>query len=552
MSARRPKRKTPTIKAIAASSSLSPNQHSLHDLHQTRPPLSPLSIHESSSEGDSEDDILAFLNPRQRLGLSSLQTTAPKLTMADIREKVAKNKARDEEIRRAQRLLEESESLNIKDQTRPSSTDIGAYFKSQEGMPAVLNVLNPGSEKSSQLPIWSFFSGAAVAHHIPLDNLYASIRDSSCTSAFLGPSDGEPDIRGFLVSGAMADCLEICSSTLESPLRQLLLDAVCLGGDEDISFACFTLITTLHKQFESILDPKGIRRIFELIGGSRHALDPGKPLEAIYQEGDSNNTDWPSFSYSPNWWNISLVLKMLSQLIQGLDNHCLQAIWGLVLRFSLDWRRMKEQIGQVEFLFLVERLLTHFELRGDTLIQAILLEAQASVTNRTLQVQLLGMLPVTSGFSHDFRKRLARLFLSGNPAYTREEPGPGILMGSIVSTLRSKEVRISKGESHAQLQNIIDIMNIAVDDARWCVNVLERDGGGGSENLLEKLIVHLKHSKEAIQEAGAELNIEKSNAKDSFAKLIIRLEAIRQKKRATQTVVSKYFRPNSRQATDNP
>lgn len=118
-------------------------------------------------------------------------------------------------------------------------------------------------------------------------------------------------------------------------------------------------------------------------------------------------------------------------------------------------------------------------------------------------------------------------------------------MGSIVATLESKEVRIPKGESHAQLQNIVDIINIAVDDARWCANVVERDEKGHSENLLEKLILHIKHSKEFTQDAGIQLNIEKSNAKDSFAQLIIRLEGVRQKRRGTQTVMDKYFRPNS-------
>lgn len=548
MSARRSKRKHPTTAAASLS-----NHHDHHRHRETSTSASSLSsalsLDHSSSEDDSGDDILAFLQPKQSSSRSrSLQSAAPKLTMADIQDRVAKNKARDEEIRRAQKLLEESEASNRKKQTQPSSANIGAYLKTQEGVPAILNVLNPSSGKSNQLPRWSFFSGATVTHQVPLDELCASIRDSGCMSAFLGPNDHELDvenIRDLLVSGAMVDCLESCSSTLEPSLCQLLLDAVCLRGDEDISFSCLTLITTLHEQFESILDQRRIQRIFELIGGSRGALDLSKPLEPSYREGDIDTINEQSGSYSPNWWNICLVLTMLRKLLQGLNDDGLRILWGLVVRLSLDERRMKERRGQPEFLSLMENLLEKVGRRSNSLVQTILSETQASVTDRTFQVQLLGLLPTTSGFSHDFRKRLARLFFSGNPVYIGPEPSPGVLMGSIVATLKSKQVRISKGESHAQLQNIVDIINIAVDDAQWCANVLERDENGHSENLLEILILHLKHSKEFIQDAGIQLNIEKSNAKDSFVKLIIRLESVRQKKRGTQTVMDKYFRSNS-------
>ncbi|KAF3129765.1 hypothetical protein TWF703_008503 [Orbilia oligospora] len=320
----------------------------------------------------------------------------------------------------------------------------------------------------------------------------------------------------------------------------------------------------LHEQFESVLDQKGLQRIFELIGGSRSALDLNKPLVASYREGTPDNANEKSVTYSPSWWNICLVLKMLRNLLQeyyqlmnphhtaicstnsvpcnSLTDDGLRITWGLVVRFSLDERRMKERRGQPEFLSLIENLLGQVGRRSNSLVQTILSETLASVTNRAFQVQLLGVLPTTSRFSHDFRKQLARLFFSGNKVYIGPEPSPGILMGSIVAALESKEVRIPKGESHAQLQNVVDIINVSVDDARWCANVVERDEEGQSENLLEKLILHIKHSKEFTQDAGIHLDIEKSNAKDSFAQLIIRLEGVRKKRRGVQTVMDNYFR----------
>lgn len=230
---------------------------------------------------------------------------------------------------------------------------------------------------------------------------------------------------------------------------------------------------------------------------------------------------------------------------------------------------MKERRGQPELFRLTEVLLEQLEggnsvarvghapttldrSMGLTITQQTILEdIWGSVTHRTLQVQFLGLLPTTSGFSHDFRKRLARLFFSGNPVYLEVDPGPDILMNGIVTSLTSKEVLIPKGESHIQVQNIVDIINIAVDDARWCVNTVAKNEKGISENLLDKLILRLKHSKEFIQE-GNDLNIEKSNAKDSFAKLIMRLESIQQKRRGKQTVMDKYFRPDSRELLSEP
>ncbi|KAF3279917.1 hypothetical protein TWF970_003932 [Orbilia oligospora] len=514
--------------------------------HEKLPSPSPsaLSLHLPSSEDDSEDDILEFLQPTRSSGLRNSQLAAPKLTMADIQERIANNKARDEEIRRAQELLEETESSNEKRQTESATANINAYLKSQEGVPAILNVLNP-SRKHDQLPTWSFFSNASMIHQAPLGELFAAIQDSGCISALLRsnePELGVENIRDFLVSGAMVDCLESYCSVLEPPLRQLLLDAVCLRGDEDISFSCFTLVTALHEQFESVLDQKGLQRIFELIGGSGSALDLNKPLVASYREGTPDNANEKSVTYSPSWWNICLVLKMLRNLLQGLTDDGLRITWGLVVRFSLDERRMKERRGQPEFLSLIEDLLGQVGRRSNSLVQTILSETLASVTNRAFQVQLLGVLPTTSRFSHDFRKQLARLFFSGNKVYIGPEPSPGILMGSIVAALKSKEVRIPKGESHAQLQNVVDIINISVDDARWCANVVERDEEGQSENLLEKLVLHIKHSKEFTQDAGIHLDIEKSNAKDSFAQLIIRLEGVRKKRRGVQTVMDNYFR----------
>ncbi|KAF3122580.1 hypothetical protein TWF569_002116 [Orbilia oligospora] len=513
--------------------------------HEKLPSPSALSLNQPSSEDDSEDDILEFLQPTRSSGLRNLQLAAPKLTMADIQERIAKNKARDEEIRRAQELLEETEFSNEKRQTESATANINTYLKSQEGVPAILNVLNPSSRKCDQLPTWSFFGNASMIHQAPLGELFAAIQDSGCISALLRsdePELGVENIRDFLVSGAMVDCLESYCSVLEPPLRQLLLDAVCLRGDEDISFSCFTLVTALHEQFESVLDQKGLQRIFELIGGSRSALDLNKPLVASYREGTPDNANEKSVTYSPSWWNICLVLKMLRNLLQDLTDDGLRITWGLVVRFSLDERRMKERRGQPEFLSLIENLLGQVGRRSNSLVQTILSETLASVTNRAFQVQLLGVLPTTSRFSHDFRKQLARLFFSGNKVYIGPEPSPGILMGSIVAALESKEVRIPKGESHAQLQNVVDIINVSVDDARWCANVVERDEEGQSENLLEKLILHIKHSKEFTQDAGIHLDIEKSNAKDSFAQLIIRLEGVRKKRRGVQTVMDNYFR----------
>ncbi|KAF3205499.1 hypothetical protein TWF679_009260 [Orbilia oligospora] len=501
MSTRRPKRKHSATTAPTASSlseyhnNQNQNQNQNHRRrHEKLPSPSPsaLSLRQPSSEDDSEDDILEFLQPTRSSGIRNLQPAAPQLTMADIQERIAKNKARDEEIRRAQELLEETESPNAKRQTESATANINAYLKSREGVPAILNVLNPSSKKCDQLPTWSFFGSASMIHQAPLGELFAAIQDSGCISALLRsnePELGVENIRDFLVSGAMVDCLESCCSVLEPPLRQLFLDAVCLRGDEDLSFSCFTLVTAcaLHEQFEPVLDQKGLQRIFELIGGSRSALDLNKPLVASYREGTPDNTNEKSDTYDPSWWNICLVLKMLRKLLQGLTDDGLRITWGLVVR-------------------------------------------------------LLGVLPTTSRFSHDFRKQLARLFFSGNKVYIGPEPSPGILMGSIVAALKSKEVRIPKGESHAQLQNVIDIINVSVDDARWCANVVERDEGGQSENLLEKLILHIKHSKEFTQDAGIHLDIEKSNAKDSFAQLIIRLEGVRKKRRGVQTVMDNYFR----------
>ncbi|KAF3169221.1 hypothetical protein TWF106_005740 [Orbilia oligospora] len=447
MSTRRPKRKHSATTAPTASSlseyhnNQNQNQNQNHRRrHEKLPSPSPsaLSLRQPSSEDDSEDDILEFLQPTRSSGIRNLQPAAPQLTMADIQERIAKNKARDEEIRRAQELLEETESPNAKRQTESATANINAYLKSREGVPAILNAL--------------------------------------------------------------------------------------------------------HEQFEPVLDQKGLQRIFELIGGSRSALDLNKPLVASYREGTPDNTNEKSDTYDPSWWNICLVLKMLRKLLQGLTDDGLRITWGLVVRFSLDERRMKERRGQPEFLSLIENLLGQVGRRDNSLVQTILSETLASVTNRAFQVRLLGVLPTTSRFSHDFRKQLARLFFSGNKVYIGPEPSPGILMGSIVAALKSKEVRIPKGESHAQLQNVIDIINVSVDDARWCANVVERDEGGQSENLLEKLILHIKHSKEFTQDAGIHLDIEKSNAKDSFAQLIIRLEGVRKKRRGVQTVMDNYFR----------
>ncbi|KAK6361091.1 hypothetical protein TWF730_004840 [Orbilia blumenaviensis] len=532
-----PKRKLPSITPHQPSSSSSS--------------LSSLSPLESPAEDDSEDDILAFLKPKQSSALIStasaaLRPPAPKLTMADIHAKLAKNKARDNEISRAQKLFEQSETSK-QIPTKSASAALNTYLETQEGVPAILGMLKKPTGKADQLPSWSFFGDTPTVPQILLEELCASIRASTCIRPFLGsdPRDlGVENIRDFLVSGAMVDCLGSCSSSLDPPLCHLFLDTVCAGIDEDVSFSCLTLVTTLRTQFEPILDQSRIVRIFELIGGSKAALDPTKPLETDSQDGRLSDTTDKGEPDLPRWWNISLVLKMLSRLLQGLSDDVFRVVWGLVVRLSLDERRMKERRGQPEFLDLVENLLQQLECRGYQLTRTILSEIYASVIDRTLQVQLLGLLPATSGFSHDFRKRLARAFFSRNTIYLGPEPGPGILMGSIIAALASKEIRISKGESHTQLQNIIDIINIAVDDGRWCANVVERTEKGTSENLLDKLILHLNHSKEFIQAAGFQLNIEKSNAKDSFAKLIIRLEAVRQRKRGTQTVMDRYFRPN--------
>ncbi|KAF3129766.1 hypothetical protein TWF703_008504 [Orbilia oligospora] len=159
--------------------------------HEKLPSPSALSLNQPSSEDDSEDDILEFLQPTRSSGLRNLQLAAPKLTMADIQERIAKNKARDEEIRRAQELLEETEFSNEKRQTESATANINTYLKSQEGVPAILNVLNPSSRKCDQLPTWSFFGNASMIHQAPLGELFAAIQDSGCISALLRSDEPE-------------------------------------------------------------------------------------------------------------------------------------------------------------------------------------------------------------------------------------------------------------------------------------------------------------------------------------------------------------------------
>lgn len=116
------------------------------------------------------------------------------------------------------------------------------------------------------------------------------------------------------------------------------------------------------------------------------------------------------------------------------------------------------------------------------------------------------------------------------------------MMPAIHQKLESRDVRIKKGESYAQVQEIVDTINILVDDCQLR-DLNLRQHQSGSQTQLQQLILRLEQARETIPETN-DLNVDKSNAKDAFMKLISRLRTFLPSE-VSQTMMDRYFRPPS-------
>ncbi|KAK6355386.1 hypothetical protein TWF696_004493 [Orbilia brochopaga] len=537
----------------------------------TSPPSSP-SDATVNSDDDSDEELAAFLNPAdKKSGLRASVAPPPKLSMAEILALTRKNKARDHEISRAKRLLDGDTT----DKTIPSTVgDTSALPSEPKGDQETPfpDILKPSPLKPSQPDRqWSFFGSASDLSQSSYKKLREAWRETLAPSHLdmpADPHDIDDVIRDFLVSGSIANALNFGALQLVPDLYSLILDELCLESDEALSTAYLGVIVVNPRllyiillnpigpnsliarqsdrnHFDTYMDEARIKRLFALLGGSENALDLGSPLQMRPRgEETSSSSQNSSVSVTTSWWNVSLVLRLLAKIAQSLTPEQLRVSWGLVIRLGLDEHRMRERKCHVELLEVMEAFMYTFESGEYPLVESVLTDMKTTIVERPLQVQTLDLIPVTSTFSHKFRRRLALVFFSNNPVYLREALEPDILMRGIMDALDSRDVNPPKGETYSRVQNILDMINIAIDDAKWSARVVTTTNSGEPELLLDRLVLLLKHSKETIHEAN-DLNIEKSDAKDSFAKLILRLQCLRPRTKAAQTVIERYFRQDT-------
>ncbi|KAJ6260841.1 hypothetical protein Dda_3502 [Drechslerella dactyloides] len=534
-------------------------------------PSSPSSLSSLADSDGSDGDLAVFLKPaNNKSSLRASAATPPKLSISEILALTRKNKARDDEISRARRLLEAEKP----GQTNPVTVNVASTEapETKDGQEAITPSVPKSSLPKPSQPDrqWSFFGPAPDLSQSSFRQLREAWRETLARSYLELPEDSHDTdgmIRDLLVSGCITDALSVGSLQLVPALHPLLLDELCLESDQGLSTAYLGVIMADRNHFDKLINEDTIKRLFTLIGGSDHALDLSLPLHMSPREDTGSGDQNASPPVAPSWWNVSLVLRLFAKIAQGLTPEQLRVLWGLVVRLSLDEQRTGDRKCHVDLLELMEALMDKFESCEYSLVevgnsihltsllpqpsadpqnsaQSVLADTKASVVDRTLQIRTLDMIPVTSTFSHKFRRRLALVFFSNKSLYLQKALEPDILISSIVDALDGPDVNPPKGETYSRVQNILDMINIVIDDAKWCSRVVTAASGKEPELLLDRLVSHLKHSKESIHEAN-DLNIEKSDAKDSFTKMILRLQCLRPRTKAAQTVMERYFRQDT-------
>ncbi|KAF3916024.1 hypothetical protein AA313_de0205001 [Arthrobotrys entomopaga] len=156
---------------------------------QSSSSLSSLTSLSASIQDSSDDDILSFLKRDKTPGLKVSEATKPRLTIAEILEQTKKNKARDLEIRRAQQLLEESESTVLSALDAPVASKIDTYLKPSGGDHSLLGLLNSHPTNSETLTrSFLFFNTnvndteSAGFNHGTLSALWGPVIESVCGS----------------------------------------------------------------------------------------------------------------------------------------------------------------------------------------------------------------------------------------------------------------------------------------------------------------------------------------------------------------------------------
>ncbi|KAK6537757.1 hypothetical protein TWF694_010669 [Orbilia ellipsospora] len=350
---------------------IKPQPYQKSSRRQSFSSLSSLTSPSGSIHDSSDDDILSFLKPDMKPSLRGSESTKPKLTIAEILEQTKKNKARDLEIRRAQQLLEDSESTTLSASDPAVVSNINTYLKPSDGENSLIRLLKPTPTNSDALSHRFLFLNPNVKDvqsvrfkHYTLSTLWGPVIECVCGHDVGFLMNSESKIRDFLISGNFVSFLQTNDVLLDSQFQNYLLDQLCVQRDENLCITYLGVATVLPERTAECLGETGIRRLFGLLGASDELLNLDSPLQTTTSERDIEEE-----FYAPNWWNVSLVLKLLRKIASSLTSEQLRTVWGFAVRLSLDEKRIKGRKCHFDLMNLMETLIENLESHNYPLIE---------------------------------------------------------------------------------------------------------------------------------------------------------------------------------------
>ncbi|KAF7541768.1 hypothetical protein G7Z17_g11868 [Cylindrodendrum hubeiense] len=273
-------------------------------------------------------------------------------------------------------------------------------------------------------------------------------------------TQGDENTREQHLASGIFMTLTTMHGGMPDELFNWMLDELCTQKSSLIRQEYCNLLGNCTEQIEKLVTPKRLEQLLLLLGATSEL-----------ERRDSKLTI-SKLSMEPyqgrEWSYLGDFLTLLKNMAPFMALHAVTYASQTLLRMAMD-----------KFVVYNIDILVEYEHTIDALLSAIprpnwdafCLETCSllyTITRaQSVRVNALACLPVSKVMTHELRRRLAVVFLFGDPALGRRHPDSIVTIPGIIHRLAENDFAVNPQTDFAELQAGIILVNIAVDDGSF-------------------------------------------------------------------------------------
>lgn len=247
---------------------------------------------------------------------------------------------------------------------------------------------------------------------------------------------------------------------LPDALFDWMLDELCVQRSSLIRQEYCNLLGSCPEQIEKRVTPQRLEQLFLLLGATSELEQPKSKLTVSklriepYQDRE--------------WSCLGHFLALLKAMARFMSLSAVSYASQTLLRMSMDKFLIYNIDLLVEYEDTVEALFCAIPRpHWDTFCFETCSLLHTITRAQSVRVNALACLPVSKATAHELRRRLAVVFLFGDPTLGRHHPDRFITIPGIINRLAEDDFAVGPNTDFAELQAGIILINIAVDDGSF-------------------------------------------------------------------------------------